>query len=148
MLSKCMKDEKVSIIVPVYNSEKYLDKCINSILKQTYKNIEIIAINDGSTDGSYEKLKSYAKRDGRIRVFNQDNKGLIETRIKGVQQARGKWIGFVDSDDWIEPNMFEKLYIYMQKNTIVISYHLALCMTLKMEENLKKYLMYMTKNCI
>ena len=89
MLSKCMKDEKVSIIVPVYNSEKYLDKCINSILKQTYKNIEIIAINDGSTDGSYEKLKSYAKRDGRIRVFNQDNKGLIETRIKGVQQARG-----------------------------------------------------------
>lgn len=111
-----MKDEKkISIIVPVYNSEKYLDKCINSILKQTYKNIEIIAINDGSTDGSYEKLKSYAKRDDRIRVFNQDNKGSTEARIKGVQQARGKWIGFVDSDDWIEPNMFEKLYIYAEK---------------------------------
>ena len=106
-----MKDEKkISIIVPVYNSEKYLDKCINSILKQTYKNIEIIAINDGSTDGSYEKLKSYAKRDDRIRVFNQDNKGSTEARIKGVQQARGKWIGFVDSDDWIEPHILENSY--------------------------------------
>lgn len=105
----------ISIIVPIFNVEQYLDKCIQSILQQSHKDIEIIAINDGSTDNSYEKIVSYAEKDSRIKVFNQENKGLIATRMKGVQLAKGKWIGFVDSDDWIEPCMYERLSFYAEK---------------------------------
>lgn len=106
---------KISIIVPVYNVEKYLGQCLDSILAQTYKDIEIIVIDDGSTDNSYQIAQEYAGRDGRIRLIHQENKGLVATRDVGIALAKGEWIGFVDSDDWIAPQMYEELANCMGK---------------------------------
>lgn len=100
---------KVSVIVPVYNAEKYLEKCIKSILNQTLKEIEIILINDGSIDSSKEIIEKYAKQDRRIVVVNKENSGPANTRNYGIKIAKGKYIGFVDSDDYIEAEMYEKL---------------------------------------
>ena len=105
----------VSVIVPVYNTEKYLEKCLDSILRQTYDNLEIIVINDGSTDNSLSVAENYAAKDNRIILINQENNGIMSVRITGVEQAKGKYIGFVDSDDWIEPDMYERLLQYMLK---------------------------------
>jgi len=105
-----MKDELVSIIVPVYNVENYMDECIISLVNQTYKNIEILLINDGSTDNSWEKCQEWHDKDERIRIFTKDNEGLGPTRNFGVKNAKGKWIAFADSDDWVEKNYIEKLY--------------------------------------
>lgn len=104
------KDEKISIIVPVYNAEKYLKKCINSITNQTYSNLEIILINDGSTDNSGNMCDEFAKKDERIVVIHKKNEGLSATRNVGIERATGKFIGFVDSDDYIEKDMYETLY--------------------------------------
>jgi len=101
---------KVSIIVPVYNTGKYLRKCIESIINQTLKDIEIICVNDGSTDNSLEILEEYAARDKRISVISHENRGNGATRNVGLRQAKGEYIGFVDSDDFIDLTMFEKLY--------------------------------------
>lgn len=101
---------KVSIIVPVYNVEKYLDECMNSILNQTLKEIEIILVNDGSTDCSSEICEKYARKDSRIRVVQKKNAGLGFARNTGMEIATGAYIGFVDSDDYIAPEMFETLY--------------------------------------
>lgn len=102
--------EKVSIIVPVYNSEIYLEKCINSIINQTYKNLEILLINDGSKDNSLQILYEYAKKDLRIRVIDRQNNGVSATRNLGIEKSTGEYICFIDADDWIECNMIEKLY--------------------------------------
>ena len=101
--------EKFTIIVPIYNAEKYINKCIDSILAQTYKNIEIILVNDGSTDNSLEICKEYKKKDKRIKVFNQKNSGVSQARNKGIDNATGELIIFVDSDDWIDADMIEQL---------------------------------------
>ena len=101
---------KVSIIVPIYNSEKYMSKCIESILNQTLSEIEIILVNDGSTDNSGKIIDNYAKKDNRIKVIHQQNSGPSVARNKGIRIAKGKYIGFVDSDDYIEPTMYEELY--------------------------------------
>ncbi len=101
---------KVSIIVPVYNVEKYLSKCLDSIVNQTLKDIEIICINDGSVDNSQSVLEAYAKKDTRIKVINQKNLGLSCARNKGIDIAQGEYIGFVDSDDWIDLEFYEELY--------------------------------------
>ena len=101
---------KVSIIVPVYNVEKYLSKCLDSIVNQTLKDIEIICINDGSVDNSQSVLEAYAKKDTRIKVINQENLGLSCARNKGIDIAQGEYIGFVDSDDWIDLEFYEELY--------------------------------------
>ncbi|WP_342985836.1 glycosyltransferase family 2 protein [Clostridium saudiense] len=106
----------ISIIIPIYNMEKYLDKCINSVINQTYKNIEILLINDGSTDSSIEICNRYKLRDKRIKVINTDNRGVAEARNIGIELAKGDFIGFVDSDDYIELNMFEKLFDLVNKN--------------------------------
>lgn len=95
-----------SIIVPVYNVEKYIDKCICDIQKQTFKDFELILVNDGSTDGSKEICEEFAKHDSRILVVNQDNKGLPGARNTGLKKSQGKWILFIDSDDRIEPSNF------------------------------------------
>ena len=97
----------ISVIVPVYNVELYLRKCIDSILAQTYRDLEILIIDDGSTDGSGAICDEY-KKDERVRVFHTDNHGLSAARNLGLDNATGDWIGFVDSDDWIEPDLFEK----------------------------------------
>lgn len=98
---------KISVIVPVYNAEKYLSRCIDSILNQTYKNFELILINDGSNDKSIDILKNYEKKDSRIKVIDNFNNGVSKTRNLGVCLATGEYIQFIDSDDFIDKNMFE-----------------------------------------
>lgn len=105
----------ISIILPVYNVELYLRKSLDSLLNQTYANIEIIAINDGSTDSSYEILLSYSKKDSRIKIINQTNKGLSEARNIGLYHSKGNYILFVDSDDYIENTTCENLYNRINK---------------------------------
>ena len=100
---------KISIIVPVYNVEALLPRCLDSIINQTYKNIEVILINDGSTDKSGHICDSYVKADRRIKVFHQLNKGQGNARNEGLKHAKGDYIGFVDSDDWIDPHMYEAM---------------------------------------
>ena len=99
----------VSIIVPVYNAQQYLEQCMQSILNQTYRNLDIILVNDGSKDNSPKMCMSYAKADERVTVIHKTNGGLISAWIAGVKKAQGEYLCFVDSDDWIEPNMIEEL---------------------------------------
>jgi glycosyltransferase involved in cell wall biosynthesis len=101
--------KKVSVIVPVYNAEKYLDKCIESILAQTFENIELILINDGSTDSSSKICDKYREKDSRVKVFHVQNSGPSRARNRGLELASGEYIQFVDSDDYIEENMTEDL---------------------------------------
>ena len=105
-----MEKDLISIIVPVYNVEAYLDRCMESILKQTYKRLEIILVDDGSTDSSGEKCDAYAKQDSRIKVIHKVNGGLSDARNAGLALATGDYIGYVDSDDWINPDMYECMY--------------------------------------
>ena len=104
-----MKD-LISVIVPIYNVEKYLAECIESIIKQTYKNLEIILINDGSTDLSCEICNEYKEKDNRIKVINKKNEGVSSARNTGIDVSKGSYLTFVDSDDWIEDNFVEILY--------------------------------------
>lgn len=103
-------EELVSIIVPAYNIEKYISRCINSITNQSYNNIEIIIINDGSTDNTGKVINNLVIKDNRIKVINQKNMGSIEARKKGIKIAKGKYILFVDGDDWIEQECIYTLY--------------------------------------
>ena len=111
----------ISIIVPVYNVKNYLEKCLQSICGQTYKNLEIILIDDGSSDGSGELCNLFAQRDGRIKVIHQTNAGQSAARNRGLAVAQGELLGFVDSDDWIEPDMYEFLYHLLKENGADIS---------------------------
>lgn len=101
---------KLSIIVPVYNVEKYLPKCLESLIKQTLKDIEIICVNDGSMDNSLAILKEFASKDSRIKIIDNQHQGVAKTRNTGIEQSTGEYIGFVDSDDYIDIDFFEKLY--------------------------------------
>lgn len=98
-----------SIIIPVYNTAPYLERCINSVVNQTYKNLEIICVDDGSTDGSELIVDEYAKRDSRIKVVHKQNGGESSARNVGIRMMTGQYVGFIDCDDWIEPEMYEKL---------------------------------------
>ena len=97
----------ISVIVPVYNAEKYISKCIDSILSQTFKDFELILINDGSTDNSDLICDKYASIDNRVKVFHKKNGGAGSARNLGIQKASGDWVMFVDSDDWIEPECLD-----------------------------------------
>lgn len=101
---------KVSIIVPIYNMKDYLERCLQSLLGQTLEEIEIIAVNDGSTDGSLETLITFASKDSRLKVINQPNNGVSAARNAGLKKAAGIYIGFVDPDDWVDRTMYESLY--------------------------------------
>lgn len=105
----------ISVIVPVYNVEKYLKRCLDSLINQTLKNIEIICINDGSNDNSIKILEEYTQKDDRIIILSQENAGLSAARNSGMEIAKGEYIGFVDSDDWVDLDFYEKLY-YAAKN--------------------------------
>ncbi len=107
---------KVSIVVPVYNVEKYLKDCLDSLINQTLKEIEIICINDGSKDNSLLILEDYALRDSRIKVINKENEGQSIARNIGIEIATGEYLGFVDSDDWVDLEYFEKLYNSAKKH--------------------------------
>lgn len=100
----------ISIVVPVYNVEKYLVRCLDSIINQSIREIEIILVDDGSTDISGDICDKYALQDERIKVIHKENGGLVSARQAGIKVASGQYIGFVDSDDWIESNMFQSLY--------------------------------------
>ena len=112
-----MKDTpKISIVVPVYNTAKYLEQCLNSLCLQTYKNLEIICVNDGSTDNSLEILAKYSDMDKRIVIINQENQGQSAARNAGQNAATGEWITYVDSDDWLNIETYEEFYKIYQKN--------------------------------
>ena len=101
---------KVSVIVPVFNTEKYLEKCLNSLINQTLQDIEIICVNDGSTDKSADIIKKFTNKDSRFKLINQENKKQGAARNAGMKIAKGEYIGFVDSDDWVDLEYYEKLY--------------------------------------
>jgi len=111
----------ISVIVPVYNVEQYLRKCLDSIIGQTVKDIEIIVVDDGSTDASGDICDSYLSKDSRIKVFHKDNGGLSSARNYGIEKSTGDYIGFVDSDDFIEPDMYETLLRILEKNNADMS---------------------------
>lgn len=122
---------KVSVVVPVYNAEQYLDKCIVSILNQTFIDFELILVNDGSTDHSLEKCRNYANNDKRIHLINKKNAGSIAARKEGIQAATSKYIMFVDADDWMDKRMIEMLYT----ETVTNSLDITVCNTYKVLGN-------------
>ena len=111
----------ISVIVPVYNVEKYLPKCIDSILAQTYTNLEILLVDDGAKDSSGAICDEYAQRDSRIRVIHKENGGLSDARNRGIEEARGEYFGFIDSDDYIDADMYEVLYATLEKHNADMS---------------------------
>lgn len=126
-------EEKISVIVPVYKVEKYIDACINSILNQTYTNLEIVLVNDGSPDNCPEIIEDYAKKDSRIKVLHKENGGLSSARNLGIKNATGKYLAFIDSDDTISLNMMEHLHKALVNNKADIS----VCQVLRVTENEK-----------
>ena len=113
--------ELISVIVPVYNVEAYLDRCVQSIIEQTYTNLEIILVDDGSPDRCPQMCDAWAKKDPRIKVIHKKNGGLSDARNAGMAVATGSFIGFIDSDDWIEPNMYALLYDRLSEDRSDIS---------------------------
>lgn len=119
-------DAKLSVIVPVYNAEEFLEECILHIVNQTYKNLEILLVNDGSTDKSVEIINEYCRKDSRIRCINQKNSGVSSARNAGIDAASGEYITFVDSDDYPELEMCERLMTLIKKYAVsmaVCSFH-------------------------
>ena len=126
-INECQKNNekpKVSVILPVYNVGKYLRQSLDSLINQTLKDIEIICVDDGSTDDSYDILEEYKQKDARIKVIHKENKGTGAARNDGLRLAEGECIGFVDPDDWVKPNMFERLYGLIKEKNLDI----AMCM--------------------
>lgn len=130
--TKCMKSNKVSVVVPIYNVEKYVEKCILSLINQTLSNMEILLVDDGSTDLSGKICDQYAAKDDRIRVIHKENGGITSARRAGIQMATGDYIGFVDGDDWVDPNMYEDML------NIVKMYDLDILITAIYRDNDKK----------
>ena len=117
-----MDNIKVSVIIPVYNSEKYLKQCLDSVVNQTLKNIEIIVVNDGSTDNSLQIIQEYVNKYSNVKLINKQNEGCYKARNIGLEVADGEYIAFLDSDDYIESNMYEKLYLKAkQTNADIVS---------------------------
>ena len=107
---------EISVILPVYNSENYIKECLDSLLSQTFKDIEILCIDDGSTDGSLNILKDIEKTDSRITVFTQENMGVAKTRNNGLNLVKGNYVYFMDSDDCLDKNAFKKLHDNITSN--------------------------------
>lgn len=120
----------VSIIIPVYNTEKYLTKCLDSIINQTLKEIEIIIVNDGSSDNSQKIIDDYSAKDSRVKSIIKTNGGLSDARNHGIDHVTGEYIAFIDSDDYIESNMMEELY----KKAVQYNAEIALCDLVKVDE--------------
>jgi len=124
-------NELISIVVPIYNVEKYLKQCIESLLSQTYKNLEILLIDDGSTDKCPQICDEYEKKDKRIKVIHKKNGGLSDARNRGIEEAKGKYITFIDSDDYISENFVKKMYDSIIENNAEISQ----CNLVKVNDN-------------
>lgn len=110
-----MPNPQISVVIPVYNVEKYLERCVKSVTQQTFTDLEIILVDDGSTDSSGVMCDKFAEEDDRIRVIHKENGGLSDARNTGIEAARGNYIGFVDSDDYIDLDMYEYLYTIISK---------------------------------
>ena len=116
-----MNDIKISVIIPVFNSEKYLKKCLDTVLLQTLSDIEIICIDDGSTDSSLQILQQYSRKDHRFKIIFQSHEGAGSARNKGLAIAQGEYLSFLDSDDFFEPDMLEQMYNCSKKyNTDIV----------------------------
>lgn len=113
--------DKISVIVPIYNVEEYLAECLDSLISQTYQNLELILVNDGSKDSSYQIAKKYALKDERIKLYTKENGGLSDARNFGIKKATGKYLGFIDSDDKPFYNQFERLHQMIVENNSDIS---------------------------
>lgn len=111
----------ISVIVPIYNVKMYLEKCLSSLAAQTYKDLEVVLIDDGSTDGSDVICKQFTEQNSNFRYFRQENKGISAARNAGIEQAHGKFLAFVDADDWVEADMFEVLYRVIHETNADIS---------------------------
>ena len=107
---------ELSILVSVYNTEKYLRRCVDSLLSQTVEDYEIILVDDGSTDGSGRICDEYARENDRVHVIHQENAGLSAARLAGIRASCGAYLGFVDSDDYVEPDMYERMMIPAHKD--------------------------------
>ena len=119
-----MEKDLISIIIPVYNVEKYLKECVDSVRKQTYKNLEIILIDDGSKDNSGKLCDELAKEDNRIKVIHKENGGLSDARNVGIENATGEYIQFIDSDDFVEKDMIEiYIMIFVKKKLMFQCVH-------------------------
>lgn len=112
----------ISIIVPVYNVELYIDRCVSSVVNQTYRNLHIILVDDGSSDNSAQLCDEWSEKDGRIEIVHKKNGGQSQARNTALEIVRGDYIGFVDSDDWIEPDMYEYLYRMIKKYNADVSF--------------------------
>ena len=123
-------NDLISVILPIYKVEKYLKKCIESILTQTYKNLDIILVDDGSPDKCGEIIEEFRKKDKRIRTIHQNNGGLSAARNNGIKIANGKYIVCIDSDDWIEKDMIEVLY----KNIVNTNSDISICEFIEEDE--------------
>ena len=134
----------ISIIVPVYNTSKYLEKCLYSLMNQTIKNIEIIVVNDGSTDNSLEIINKIAKEDERIKVYNKKNGGVSSARNYGIEKSTGKYIGFVDSDDYVREDMYEILKKNLEDNSVDMS----ICRWYLVENEIKRECNFKTENIV
>lgn len=143
-MQKGMYDGLISVIVPVYNAEKYLNKCVSSILEQKYQNLEVLLIDDGSTDNSYNICKHYEELDTRVRVIAKLNEGVSHTRNRGIKEAKGKYIAFIDADDYIDKQYFSDMYerlLSAEKTIAMCKFNIVKC-TGKIEEfkeNLEGY---------
>lgn len=129
-------ETKVSIIIPVYNAEKYISNILESLINQTLKEFEIICVNDGSTDNTLETLNEYSKRDERIKVYSKNNEGVSKARFYGIKQANSKYIAFADADDTVEENFLEEMYNNIEKNKSDI----AICGFKRIDYETKKVL--------
>lgn len=109
-------DKLISVVIPVYNVENYLEKCLNSVKNQTYKNLEIILVNDGSTDKSLKICEKFANEDKRFKLINKQNEGVSVARNTGLEKANGEFVVFIDADDWLETTMFEELIVKQKED--------------------------------
>lgn len=133
---------EISIIIPAYNEEKNIARCLNSVLAQTFESFEVICVDDGSTDGTVEIIKSFAEKDDRIILLKNPDKGVSSARNFGIENARGNYIGFVDSDDFIQPQMYEFLHRAVTENNCDFS----VCKYKKTDEIKEKNFEYKTEN--
>ena len=115
-------NDLISIIIPCYNVGEYLEKCLDSILAQTYPNLEIVCVNDGSTDNTANVIDAYAEKDSRVRAIHKENGGVTSARLRGIAESQGEWIGFVDGDDIIDADMYQRLMDNVKDESIDISH--------------------------
>ena len=132
-------DKLISIIIPAYNAETYLNECINSVITQTYRNLEIVIINDGSTDNTLNIIKKYKSIDKRIVAINQNNCGVYDSRCNGVKISKGDYIIFLDADDFLTSDCVEKLYnSIIESNTDIVRCNFKYYKNFKYKDNILK----------